>query len=513
MIQIKKTNIFIFTSVLVLCVLFFFKSTADSVLTVHDDILTYMQVRQGTLWQTALDDAKHGRICHIPLTFLLYIPYMFNSVLMVRIFSMAAVLFDMTALYKLIKNNTDSYSAYLSCLLFIAFACISNQHNLLVSYIIGHQIPIGIMLFSINSFTEYYNSKHKTSTLIKSALLFFAASFLYEACAAYILIFIFIAMYKNNGNIFRNCTRIIYDTHFHFLLLFLYTLIYFGWRKFYPSDYEGAKLYFGDIPQSFITMIKYSAGMIPGLPALAMVVKKYITFEEFRSALNIGNIVVPLITAITFYFVFPKIKNPKNKLACALLCIAGIIIPNLIISFTPKYAEWTKGSSYSYVTSFYSYFFMIPLFLIVLKTIFRNNSKPVMIFLSSIVFCISFVSSAGNTAWNVYFGKNLERYKAFSAAVSSSYFDNLEDGTTVYIPDYTGIHNSMDITKSFAAIYTSADINFTNKIETIDFSHPAVFLKYSPEDKSMTAGNLNADGSFSDCFCIYGNSNITCEYN
>lgn len=504
MVKIKKLRFFWCIAILGVCIAYFFVTTVDSVFTVHDDILTYMQVKQGALWQTALNDARHGRICHIPMTLLLYIPYLFNSTVVLRIFGTAAVVFDMAALYILIKNNSDRNTAYLSCLLFIAFAGISNQHNLLVSYIAGHQIPIGLVLLSLNEFTQYYGNKHQTTTLIKSAVWLFIASFLYEACAAYIIIFLLISMYKNKGNIFGNCRKILYDTHFHILFLLIFTVIYLVWRSFYPSDYDGANLYFGNIPKSIITMVIYSLGMTPGLPAFAMLIKKYITKEEFFEAATPAMLIVPLLTAVTFYFVFPKIKNPKNKGTLALLCITAMLTPNIIISFTPKYAEWTSKSSYSYVTSYYSYFFMIPLFLIVLKTLFKKETKAVLISMSVIVFAAAFAAAAGNTAWNVYFGKNLDRYRAFEASVQDDFFDSLGDKTTVYIPDYKGIHHDMNITKAFATIYTSSDIRFTNNRNEIDFSAPVVFLKYDPSSKTMIAGSLDSSFTANDAFYIYG---------
>lgn len=505
---IKRINSILRISVIAVCLFSFFMITADSIFTVHDDILTYMQVQQGDLWQTALNDAKHGRIGHIPLTWLLYIPYFFKSTLAVRSFSMAAVIFDMTALYCLIKNNIDKNAAWLSCLLFISFACISNQHNLFVSYILGHQIPSGMILFSLNEFTKYYSSRHKASTLVKSALLLFTASFLYEACAAYIIIFVLIAMYKNKGNIFKNCARILYDTHYHILFLLLFTIIYMLWRRAYPSDYDGAKLFFGNIPQSLVTMFRYSFGMTPCLPAAAMIIKKYITAKEFHSSVSIFMIISPVISAAAFFFIFPKIKECKNKGALALLCTAGIITPNLIISFTPKYSEWTSQNSYSYVTSFYSYFFLIPLFLIILKSFIRTDSKPVMITVSLIVFAVSLISNLNNAAWNKYFAINLARYEAFSAAVSDDFFDTLENGTIVYIPDYSGIHNDMDVTRSFAAVYTDSDITFTNNPDDIDFSYPVVFLKYNSEDNTMIAGSLLPDLTGFNAFYIYGKENL-----
>lgn len=481
--------------------------TAESVFTVHDDILTYMQVKQGNLLQTAVDDAKHGRIGHIPLTFLLYIPYFFSSTTAVRICAAFSIVFDMTALYCLVKNNISREAAFLTSLLFISFACISNQHNLFVSYIIGHQIPSGLVLFSLNEFTKYYNKKKKNIYLIRSAALLFIASFLYEACAAYIILFLFIAMYKNKGNIFKNSADVLIDTHYHILFLLAFVLIYVLWRRAYPSDYEGAQLYFGNIPQSIKALLKYSFGMIPGLPAAAMLIKKYITPQEFKESLSLLMLISPVLTAVCFFIVFPKIKQCKNKSALILLCAAGIVTPNLIISFTPKYTEWAGSNSYSYVTSFYSYFFLIPMFLLILKSVVKTNSKAVMTLLSTFVFAVSLTCTLNNAAWNVYFRKNLNRYEAFSAAVKSSYFDTLENGTTVFIPDYTGIHNDMSITKSFAAIYTDSDITFSNNSDEIDFSSPVVFLKYYPETNTMTAGTLNSDFTSSDAFYIYGNNN------
>ena len=62
---IKKYALPLGIITLVLCMASFFLITADSVFTVHDDILTYMQVERGNLWQTAVDDAKHGRGCFV----------------------------------------------------------------------------------------------------------------------------------------------------------------------------------------------------------------------------------------------------------------------------------------------------------------------------------------------------------------------------------------------------------------------------------------------------------------
>lgn len=463
-----------------------------------------MQVQRGNLWNTAADDARHGRIGHIPLTWLLYIPYFFKSEITVRIFSMAAVLFDMAALFLLIKNSVSKYAASLSCILFISFACISNQHNLFVSYIIGHQIPSGMVLFALNEFVKYYTDGHKASRLAASSLLLTAASVLYEACPAYIILFLMISFSANKGTLFSRIKASLKELRFHAALLSAYILVYAGWRIIHPSDYSGSVLYFGNIPQSMVTMLKYSFGMTPGLPAAAMLIKKYVSASELLNSLRIWMIAAPAAAAVSFYFLFPKTELKNNRAKYILYCISGILIPNIIICFTPKYTEWASGTSYSYVTSFYSYFFLVPLFILISGLIPKNNSKPVRIILSSAVFAVSLVCTVNNTAWNCYFEKNLCRYRAFSESVADDFFDGLEDGTTVFIPDYSGIHNDMSITRSFSQIYTDSDISFTNEIDSIDFSGPVVFLKYHHDENCMTAGTLNPDLSVSDTFCIYG---------
>ncbi len=511
-IYLKKTTPFLQLSAFIICAVLFFFTTADSVLTVHDDILTYMQVKQGDLWNTIINDTSHGRISHIILLPMLFFPYFFGSTVAVRLISLFSVLFDVSALYLLIRKNVDKNAAYLSSLLFISFACISNQHNLFVSYIFAHQISIGIVIFALTIFTDYYREK-KSSSLVISALLLTFAAFLYEAMAAYIILFILISMYKNEGNIFKNCCRILYDTHFHLLFLLIYVIIYAIWRYLHPSDYDGAKLYFENIPGSLITMSIYSLGMIPGLPLGAMFIKKYITLDEFKDGASIWIIIIPVISAVTFYYIYPKLQRINDLRPLTLLCIVGIIAPNIIISFTEKYVSWSQQNSYSYVTSFYSYFFMVPLFLIIIKSIFRKKLKRhALILLSIMIFIISLSASVGNTAWNIYFKKNLMRYTAFENAVSDDYFDNIPDGTVIYIPDYQGIHHDMNITADFARIYTDAQIYFENDENKLDFSENVICMRYDKSTHAILLGHIDPTFSSNDVYIIGDYNKTLPEY-
>ncbi len=497
----KKSVLFVFSIIAELIVFLFI--TKDSVLTVHDDIITYMQVLRGDLWNIALSDAKHGRICHIPLTYLLYIPYFARSPIVVRLFSCLSFAFDLSAVFLLFKKLINKDFAYLSVIASISFACISNQHNLFAAYILGHQIPVGMAIYSFYFMIRYYE-ENKTKFLIFSSLFFVLSCCLYEASCAYIIMLLMICVSHTVKDKKINIKALLKDLRFHIIGLSVFFLIYFGWRLIFPSDYDGSKLWFGNIPLSLLAILKYSFGMFPCLPAGALIIKKYISVSEIISVISPAVLIIPLISAAAFYRLFPKADITSKKLKTIIFCISGIILPNTIISFTEKYASWAKTGSYSYVTSFYSYFFLIPLLFIILKMIFSKPlKKPALIILSSLVFIVSLTAGISNTAWNRIFEKKLLKYEAFENAVENVYFDSLPDDSVVFIPDFYGIHGDMDTTESFAQIYSSAKFDFENDPSLLDFSRPVFCLRYDPETSSVLIGQI--DSSFcSDSVFVIG---------
>ena len=501
----KKSALFIFLIVAELIVFLFI--TKDSVLTVHDDIITYLQVQRGDLWNTALSDAKHGRICHIPLTYLLYIPYFAKSPIVVRLFSCLSFGFDLSAVYFLFKKLTDKYFACLSVIGTISFACISNQHNLLCAYILGHQIPVGLAMYSMYFLIRYYE-ENKRRFLVISSIFFVLSCFLYEASCAYIVMLFILCTSHTVKDKKPDFKALFKDMRFHITGLSVFFCIYVGWRMIYPSDYDGSKLWFGNIPLSLLACFKYSFGMFPCLPAAAVFIKKYISISEIIDALSPAVLVIPLISAAMFYYLFPKTEAPKNKLKTVSFCFLGIVLPNTIISFTEKYALWAKTGSYSYVTSFYSYFFLIPLLFFILKMVFKKPlKKPVLIFFSVLVFFVSLTTEISNTAWNSIFEKKLLKYEAFENAVENDYFDSLPDDAVVFIPDYYGIHGNMDTTETFAHIFSSSKFDLENDASLLDFSRPVFCLRYDPKTSAVLIGKI--DSSFcSDSVFVIGKYDI-----
>lgn len=466
----------------------YFFTTAESVLTVHDDILTYAEVLHGDIIGTVKSYAINGRISHIPMTVLLWIPYLFKSVIAVRIFSAVSVLFNISGLYVLVKNNAGKYNACLTCMLFMAFACISNQHNLFVAYTFAHQLPVGIILFSLDLYIKYLKTNTKQNK-ISSAVLFFTACFMYEAMTVFLLMFAGISFYFRRKKDFK---LIIHDILLHGIMLFIYLAVYVTWRYLHPSYYDGTTFCLKNIPMSFLALVKFSFGMTPMLPAFAMLAKKYITFQEFKNSLSFWNILTPLLAGTAFYRVFPRIKKPEKITPAVVFCISGMLFPNVLISLTEKYTNWATQNAYSYVPSFYSYFFMIMLAVTVFSTFKHENvEKSVETVLSICVSVVTLVCSLNNSAWDAYFSKNLAKYRAFENAVSSEYFEDIPDGTVIYIPDYSGIHNDMELTAYYADVYIPADVTFENDYNNLDFSRPVVAMHYDETTQKITIEELN----------------------
>ncbi|MDO5559554.1 MAG: hypothetical protein Q4F95_08130 [Oscillospiraceae bacterium] len=463
-----------------------------------------MQVCKGDLWHTAIADAMHGRITHIPLNLLLWLPYMAKSHAALRLFSVASVVFDMAALYKLVNNITDRLSAYMSCLLFISFACISNQHNLFCAYTLAHQITIGLVFLSLDLFIKYYREP-QTKHLIYSALLLFAASFIYEAMVVYIVFFAAAAMINVTGNIFHNLFKILKDLRFHILFMAVFAAAYLFWRFLYPSDYDGAVLYLKNIPGSLLTIAVYSLGMIPGLPFAALIASGKLRISEIPSYFSYEWFIIPVLCTITFYIVLPKMKPVKNRPLMYLMCIAGIILPNIPVGLTSKYISWVRQKSYSYVTSFYSYFFVILLFVLFINGLYHKQKKKkkfVHGVLTAVVFIVSLACSINNSIFNAKFKEQLAGYTAFENAVSDKYFDNVSENAVVYIPDYSGIHNSMETTADFAHIYLNDGITFENDKDKLDFSRPVICMRFDEKTGAMLIGEIDSDFNASSVYVV-----------
>ena len=454
------------------------------IFTVHDDILTYTLVRHGDLWKNAVDNMETGRLPQLWNTILLGLPMLPQKAWFYKVVSYIVLLADTWIFYCLAKKIFNHYAAALGVALFWGLASITNQHNLFVSYILARQIVIGILMLSIYWFIQYYEKLH-ARYLWGSSFLYLAAGMLYEAAVPFGLVFFLIALREE-----ASWKRKVVSVALPGMLAVLWLVVYFGWQAKYPTAYDGGSLYFGDVLRSLWSAIMYSFGSFPLYSLVIGIVKGHVSLKE--CAFPVAGFAASVVTATMWYWILPKIHWEKGKRYSLAIIGICIFLPNLILGFTPKYMEWNRRMVYTYLTTFYSYFFLL-LFLVVASGAIYQKCRKKKLFLgitTAIIFLLSLTSAINNRLWKMEFDFLEDKYKAFDQALQSPLLLQYETGTYVYIPDYIGINGSMEYTQYYSKLYTDNTYEFRKDPNSLDFNHPVVEFRYIPDEKRIEIREL-----------------------
>lgn len=498
-IQNLKSEKFICIAALVFSVVFLFWNIRDIMFTVHDDMRIYTVAKLGRLAEYAVHSAKSGRITHLWNTWLLGIPFLADSVIVYKIISFAALLFDALGFFILLKNHAGKNIAYVSVLLFFAISTLSPYHNLLAAYALCHQIPVGLMLFSLNFFLNSFMGRKKSNIAI-STVLFLMSCMIYEAFIVFIVFFAVIAFVKNrcHKNNKLNVNNFLRDFLPYAVVSAAYTAIYFVWRIFYPTAYDGNQFYVHEPFLSLKTVYHYSVSFSPVFEFFDMVSKHQLGLHEFLSLLTIGSIFKAMLISVIFFKVMQKISLKCSDYVLLLMSFAGIFMPNIIVGFTEKYVNWERRGTYGYLTSFYSWFFLIVFVLTAVYMIYsRINGKTgrqiFMCFMTGAV-CVSCIAADVTTdIWGNSYRELMVKYECFDAAVSGDFITNLNDGTDIYIPDNTGINGSMKYTEDYASIYSDKKISFHTDVKELDFEKRTVCMRYKSGYDLMVMAYVDED--------------------
>lgn len=488
-----RSGNFIYIIALTFAVVFLFWNIHDIMFTVHDDMRIYTMTKLGRLPEYAVAVAKNGRIAQLWNTILLGIPFLADSVVVYKIFSFASILFDAFAFFILMKNHAGKNIAYISLLLFFSFATLSTYHNLLTAYALCHQIPIGFELLSINFYLNYFEPKaNKKLNMILSSIFFLMASMIYEAFAAFIIFYAVIAVIKN----FNNKTgkpeikKVLIDLLLPFIVISAYIAIYFLWRVKYPTQYDGGMLYFNEPFMSLKTIYHYSVSFSSIFQFFNMITQRVFGLGSFLKMLTLGSIFKAMIVSVIFFKAIPKLSVKCNDYVLLLFSLAGMFLPNCIVGFTQKYVDWEKRGAYGYLTSFYSYFFLIVFVVTAIYMIYTRiknikGKEVFMCFMTGAVFLSCICADVNTDIWGGHYRQQYLKCRSFDKAVSSEFITNLEDDTDIYIPDNMGINTRMDYTEDYASIYSDNDIHFYNDITEIDFKETTVCMRYKAKYNIM----------------------------
>lgn len=486
----RNYSLVVYKYLLAIVTILFLIEIYPVVFTVHDDITTYANVKRGLLWDTAVSSALLGGFPQFLSNLLLGLPMLSGNLWVYKAISYSTLLFDVLIFYMLVYKAYGKAAAILSVTLFWGFATITNQHNLFVSYILGRQIIIGLILLSIFLFLKYYET-HKNLFLWCSSALYLLACMIYEAAVPFGLIFLIITMASTNKEPIR-FTEKLKPLLLPGFFIVIYVILYFAWQAKHPVSYEGRQFALGNPLKSIFSVLMYSLGSFPPYSLVIALVKNDVKLQDI--SFPIIPVLISFITAGLWYHYLPLVSletaQKKEKLAVTAM---GIFLPNILIGFTPKYMEWNSYGCFTYLTTFYSYFFLLTFAVMSFSAIYQKilHKKSFLVITAAAVFLLSSAAVLNNRLWKEEFAHDIIKYKAFDQMISSSQFLSYDSGTNVYIPDFMGINQSMEQTQNYSKIYTNKDFIFTNRAEELDFTRKIIILEYDAEDGKIQLKELN----------------------
>lgn len=488
---------------LIFSAVFLFWNIHSIMFAVHDDILIYSIVKQGRLVDFALNAVRQGRITHLWNTFLLGIPFAADSQNIYNIFRFSSFIFDAAGMYILLKNHTETNFARISLLILFSSVCLSPYHNLLTAYAFCHQISIGILLFSVDSYLCYLKSGKKFR-LISASVLLLIASMIYEAFTVFIILYAAAAIIKNKnprtGKI--NIKKFFNDFIVPFSVISVYVIFYFTWQQIYPISYDGNLIYLSEPFLSLKTVYDFSVSFSPVYQFFELCTIHKMSFYEFASLITLGSLAKAMLVSFVFFSLMPRISFRNYGSLILLFSAPAIFMPNIITGFTEKYVNWKRRGDSGYLSSFYSYFFLIIFLLAVVCMIYMHikdhkGQKIFLCFITAAVFILCIFSDVTTDVWKNHYTTQFLKYRCFDAAVSSEFVTGLDSGTEIYIPDNTGIHSDMKLTEEYAGIYTNKQHSFHTNINELDFAEKTVCMRYKSEYNIMimayTDKNLYAE--------------------
>lgn len=485
-----KDYYFIYLAIFVI-VFIFFSIIWPVTYAVYDQMVEYILVKTGHYWSSMTASAKgQGRYNFLITQFFSCIPYLFNSTLYYKFLSYACILFDVSALYILVKRYVNKNTALLAVVLFFGFAQIDNQHNLFVAYTGIHQIAIGLALFSIYFFLRYYDEKKKSKYLIFSALLLTVSMIIYESFLTFPLLFLILYGIREKQIKIKKMLTVF---RYHIAFVGLHLVIFFVWRMRFPSRYDGSVVEVTSLLDSVKTVVLFALGLFPGFAS-------YRTFLGSVGILKIDAVsfIKAFFVSITVILLVSRMESIKKKGGIEHTCVnfllvgLAVFLPTLLHGFTPKYVAWMKAGTTGYVPSFYSYFFICLLLSMLLGVLYQSlkYKKAVLFFVFVLAFVTSILTDAGNRVWAEKFYEQRLQKEAFEYVVSRDFFKELPE-SVIYVPDYANVFGDTERMGMLAEKYTGKKHKFLTQWNSIDFRSPVYILKYEKGTNTMMTAHID----------------------
>jgi len=333
--------------------------------TIGDDIDTYVELCKGH-WTHIVGDLPYisGRFYLLFIRYVVAVPYLINNPTYFDLMYILPIALSFILFTRLIKRvfNNDSITLF-AAIFFASCFQIAGFHSITTAYPFYFTFPFCLILISLHLFISFYEKKKKYLLYISSIIMLIATLF-YETYLVYYLVFLFIAIWKNNNLSVRNKDNVIKTLKE--LLPFiiggtLYLIAYFGFQLFYPPKYDGAYIskdltLFG-LFQTATLMSKLSFPLQGFSDYNGLLYHRAMSLDGMFKIHRIDLIIAiqGFIVVVLAYYALNKYKAIKyiHLLWGFIIGIILVYLPLLLVCASSRYylASW-----HSYVPTFFSYF-------------------------------------------------------------------------------------------------------------------------------------------------------------
>lgn len=476
--------------------------------TTADDLENYLITRRGFLaiFNQGKEIARDAGRFYFYIAQPLYkLPYLIDNFFFTKLVQYISLLITYTLFAKLVYKifHSTVLSQMVFLFLLVCTFISDNQHIPIQAYPFLFTFSFSICIGALLLYVDYHNTQQR-KYLWGSVVLFFVSTLFYETFVLFLLFFIcyiFIQKLQQFGKHILKAKDFWKDILPYAGIGILYVIIYVGYRyymtAFYPDlhPYDGAAVASNFSLSHFFRIIyKCTTYIIPGQvysyhhELIAANSDAWHIHDNIWFMLTHAPIQAYMEALVCGGLVYWFVKHSDvEKLQIKHLYIALPVtlflafFSHTLIGIAEKYNQDWWSWMHGYVTSFYSYFFIM-LFIALVSVILIAKTynriwlrRVLIVFLVGTTIFFTILISHSNDNLSREWQRSQHRFTFLDHIIASKYFDHIEDDAIVYTePLYNSIHWGNQITGSnnlvdqYICIKSHRDIRCAKDEETLN---------------------------------------------
>ncbi|MBQ7489139.1 MAG: hypothetical protein IJT51_01310 [Bacteroidales bacterium] len=429
--------------------------------TCSDDVKFYLAYLKGHLAEDARIYAQgQGRFSYILTAPLYSYAYIFDNFFLSKFMALGCLLVSYCSFAYLVNKLTDSKTfSYFILLILIAVTPVTiNLHLPFIAYPCYFTLSFCIFLWGVIYTVKYFETnKYKYLTI--SSVLFFCSMLFYETYVLFTM-FVGIAMliYKfyHDGIKASLASKKFYKEIAPIICCGVtYIFLYVTYRTAVGNQYAGSTISSNfSLRHFFIVLYKCTLGILPlqnfSQSHLIMSDNSHLYgghYMSFGFALTHAPLIAYVNSAIQILLLYWLAQKSSFKitwkyLAIMLICSVSLAFAShLLIAVTTKYnnewVTWMQG----YVTSYYSYFFIILSVSIVFYALLKLTADNKILFhataclIGFVCFCTSVITQYTNENMSRGWQLLQQRRYVLDEMYKVGAFADIDSSAVLYLPD------------------------------------------------------------------------------